>query len=417
MRRSPFTWSSSGCSPPRARRKRASAATAYLARAWQWKEESGGTIVRQLRRLGASCDWSRERFTMDARALARGAGVVRPALGRRADLPRRPHRQLVPAVPDRPLRHRGRARGARRRVRLHQVRPGHPRARCRPETKLGDTGLAVHPKDKRYKHLVGKTLEMPSVDGTITVKVVADEAVDPKFGTGVIKVTPGHDPVDFEIGRRHNLPDQDRHRLRRANDGRRRPLRGDRPLRVPQADRRGHEGARPDREDRALPPRGRHLLSVARPSSSRSCRSSGACRSKPLAEAAIKAVRERRITIFPRSWTKTYYHWMENIQPWCISRQLWWGHRIPAWHCDADGSVHVSTRRPPGVPEVRWAAPAGPGHARHLVLVRPLAVLDPRMARRHDRPPNATIRPPCSSRGPTSSSSGSRGWRCSASTS
>ena len=312
----------------------------YLARAWQWKEESGGQIVHQLRRLGASCDWSRERFTMDAGL----SSAVREAFVRLWDegLIYRDDRIVNWCPKCQTVLSDIEVEREERDDEFVYIKYGPVTlGTVRPETKLGDTGLAVHPKDKRYRHLVGKTLEVPSVDGTITVKVVADEAVDPKFGTGVIKVTPGHDPVDFDIGRRHNLPIKTVIGL----DGKMTAEAG----RYAGLDR--FECRRRIVEDmKAL-----GLIDKIEPYR----HAVGICyRSKtvveplvlkqwwvnvqPLAEAAIKAVRERRITILPRSWTKTYYHWMENIHPWCISRQLWWGHRIPAWYCEKDGSVHVS---------------------------------------------------------------------------
>src|SRR6266571_3433971 len=219
----------------------------------------------------------------------------------------------------------------------------------RPETKLGDTGLAVHPKDKRYAQYVGKTLEIPSVDGTIAVRVVADEAVDPKFGTGVIKVTPGHDPVDFEIGKRHGLPI----RTVIGFDGRMTAAAG----RYAGLDRfECRKRIVDDMKALGLVERiepYRHTVgvcyrckTVVEPLVSKQWWVS----TKPLAEPAIKAVRDGRIKIVPRGWTKTYYHWMENIRPWCVSRQLWWGHRIPAWHCDRCASVHVSRTDLPKCP-------------------------------------------------------------------
>jgi valyl-tRNA synthetase len=312
----------------------------FLARAWKWKEETGGTIVRQLRRLGASCDWSRERFTMDP-GLSRAVRESFVRLWEEGLIYRDdyivnwcPHCQTV--LSDLEVEREERD-GEFVYIKYGPVSLG----TVRPETKLGDTGLAVHPKDKRYRHLVGKTLEVPSVDGTVSVKVVADEAVDPKFGTGVIKVTPGHDPVDFEIGRRHNLPIK----TVIGFDGKMTAAAG----RYAGLDR--FEARKRIVEDmkalgliEKIEPY-RHTVgvcyrckTVVEPLVSKQW----FVQTKPLAEAAIKAVREGRIKILPRSWTKTYYHWMENIRPWCISRQLWWGHRIPAWHCDADGSVHVS---------------------------------------------------------------------------
>jgi valyl-tRNA synthetase len=312
----------------------------FLARAWRWKEESGGQIVRQLRRLGASCDWSRERFTMDA-GLSRAVRESFVRLWEEGLIYRDdyivnwcPKCQTVLSDIE--------VEREERDDEFVYIKYGPVTlGTVRPETKLGDTGLAVHPKDKRYKHLVGQTLEVPSVDGTITVKVVADEAVDPKFGTGVIKVTPGHDPVDFEIGRRHNLPiktvigfdgkmtaEAGRYAGLDRFECRRRIVEDMKALGL-------IEKIEPYRHAVGICYRSK---TVVEPLVSKQWY----LQVKPLAEAAIKAVRERRITIFPRNWTKTYYHWMENIRPWCISRQLWWGHRIPAWYCDADGSVHVS---------------------------------------------------------------------------
>ena len=312
----------------------------FLARAWRWKEETGGTIVRQLRRLGASCDWSRERFTMDP-GLSRAVRESFVRLWQEGLIYRDdyivnwcPRCQTVLSDLE--------VEREERDAEFVYIKYGPVTVgTVRPETKLGDTGLAVHPKDKRYKHLVGTTLEVPSVDGTISVKVVADDAVDPKFGTGVIKVTPGHDPVDFEIGRRHNLPVK----TVIGFDGRMTAEAG----RYAGLDR--FECRKRIVEDlkalglieRIEPYRHAVVVchrckTVVEPLVSKQWY----VQTKPLAEAAIKAVREGRIKIVPRTWTKTYYHWMENIRPWCISRQLWWGHRIPAWHCDADGSVHVS---------------------------------------------------------------------------
>ena len=194
----------------------------------------------------------------------------------------------------------------------------------RPETKLGDTGLAVHPKDRRYRKYVGQTLDIPSVQGNISVKVVADAAVDPKFGTGVIKVTPGHDPVDFEIGRRHGLPV----RTVIGFDGRMTALAG----KYAGMDRfecraRIVEDMKAlGLIDRIEPYR--HAVgicyrckSVVEPLVSKQWY----VNVKPLAETAAKAVRSRRMRMIPAGRRKTYFHWLDNIRPWCISRQLWWG--------------------------------------------------------------------------------------------
>ncbi len=313
---------------------------AFVARVWKWKEESGGTIIRQLKRLGASCDWSRLRFTMDE-GLSRAVREVFVRL----------HDEGLIYRDDRIVNWCPRCQTVlsdlevereERDAEFVYIKYGPlTLGTVRPETKLGDTGLAVHPNDPRYAQYVGRTLEIASVEGPISVKVVADEAVDPEFGTGVIKVTPGHDPVDFEIGKRHGLPI----RTVIGFDGKMTAAAG----KYAGLDR--FETRKRIVEDMQalglidhIEPY-RHAIglcyrckTVVEPLVSKQWY----VNVKPLAEVALAAVRDGRITIIPAGWTKTYDHWMENIHPWCISRQLWWGHRIPAWHCDADGSIHVS---------------------------------------------------------------------------
>ena len=313
---------------------------AFLKMAWKWKEESGGTIIRQLKRLGASCDWSRERFTMDA-GLSRAVREMFVRLWEEGLIYQDdyivnwcPRCQTV--LSDLEVEREERD-GEFVYIKYGPLTLG----TVRPETKVGDTAVAVHPKDKRYKKYVGKTLEVPSVAGAITLRVIADSVVDPKFGTGVIKVTPGHDPVDFEIGRRHKLPI----RTVIGFDGRMTAEAG----KYAGLDRfEARKRIVEDMQALGLIERiepYRHAVgvcyrckTVVEPLISRQWY----VNVEPLAEVALKAVRTKRIKIHPRPWTKTYYHWMENIRPWTISRQLWWGHRIPAWYCDADGSVHVS---------------------------------------------------------------------------
>jgi valyl-tRNA synthetase len=312
----------------------------FLEMAWKWKEESGGDIIRQLKRLGASCDWSRERFTMDA-GLSRAVRETFVRLYEEGLIYQDdyivnwcPRCQTV--LSDLEVEREERD-GEFVYIKYGPLTLG----TVRSETKLGDTAVAVHPRDKRYARYVGKTLEVPSVEGTITLKVIADASVDPKFGTGVIKVTPGHDPVDFEIGRRHKLPT----RTVIGFDGRMTAEAG----KYAGLDRfEARKRIVEDMQALGLIERiepYRHSVgvcyrckTVVEPLISRQWY----VNVNPLAETAIKAVRSRRIKLHPRVWTKTYYHWMENIRPWTISRQLWWGHRIPAWYCDADGSVHVS---------------------------------------------------------------------------
>jgi len=313
---------------------------AFLEMAWKWKEESGGNIIRQLKRLGASCDWSRERFTMDA-GLSRAVRETFVRLHEEGLIYQDdyivnwcPRCQTV--LSDLEVEREERD-GEFVYIKYGPLTLG----TVRPETKVGDTAVAVHPKDKRYKKYVGKTLEVPSVEGTITLKVIADTAVDPKFGTGVIKVTPGHDPTDFEIGRRHHLPT----RTVIGFDGRMTAAAG----KYAGLDRfEARKRIVEDMQALGLIERiepYRHAVGVCY-----RCKTvveplislQWYVNVKPLAEIAIKAVRGRRIKIHPRPWIKTYYNWMENIRPWTISRQLWWGHRIPVWYCDADGGVHVS---------------------------------------------------------------------------
>ena len=312
----------------------------FLAKVWEWKAFSGGTIIKQLKRLGASCDWSRERFTMDE-GLSRAVREVFVRLFEEGLIYQGDY--IVNWCP--------RCRTAlsdlevereERDAEFVYIKYGPlTLGTVRPETKLGDTGLAVHPDDARYRQYVGRTLRVPSVDGDIDIQVVADAAVDPDFGTGVIKVTPGHDPTDFEIGRRHNLPV----RTVIGFDGRMTALAGKYAgLDRFECRRRIVEDMRALGLIERIEPY-RHAVglcyrckTVVEPLVSKQWY----VNVKPLAEAASAAVREDRIRILPRSWSKTYFHWMDNIRPWCISRQLWWGHRIPVWYCDADGSAHAS---------------------------------------------------------------------------
>jgi valyl-tRNA synthetase len=313
---------------------------AFVKRVWQWKEQSGGTIVRQLKRLGASCDWERERFTMDP-GLSSAVREVFVRLWEDGLIYRGDY--IVNWCPRcRTVLSNEEVEHEERDAELYYIKYGPlTLATVRPETKLGDTALAVHPKDRRYARYVGQTLTIPSVEGTIEMKVVADAAVQPKFGTGVIKVTPGHDPVDFEIGRRHGLEvrqviDEDARMNERA--GKYRGLDRFEARRRIVEDMRGLgliEKVEPYRHSVGVCYR---CKTVVEPLVSKQWY----VRMKPLAEPAIAAVRQGRTRIIPRQWSKTYHAWMGNIRDWCISRQLWWGHRLPVWYCDADGSVHVS---------------------------------------------------------------------------
>ncbi len=313
---------------------------AFVARVWRWTDEAGGTIIRQLKRLGASFDLTRLRFTLDV-GLSRAVREAFVRLYEEGLIYRDdyivnwcPRCQTVLSDLE--------VEREERDAEFVYIKYGPlTLGTVRPETKLGDTGLAVHPGDPRYAEYVGRTLRIPSVEGEIEIRVVADEAVDPEFGTGVIKVTPGHDPVDFEIGRRHNLPI----RTVIGFDGRMTAAAG----RYAGQDRfETRKKIVEDLQALGLIDRRepyRHAVglcyrcrTVVEPLVSKQWY----VNVKPLAEVALAAAHDGRITIVPAGWTKTYDQWMENIRPWCISRQLWWGHRIPAWHCETDGSVHVS---------------------------------------------------------------------------
>ena len=313
---------------------------AFIRRVWQWKGEAGGTIIRQLKRLGCSCDWTRERFTMDP-GLSAAVREVFVRLWEEGLIYQGdyivnwcPRCQTV--LSDLEVEHEERD------AELYYIKYGPlSLATVRPETKLGDTALAVHPKDPRYRQYVGKTLRVPSVEGEITLTVIADPAVDPKFGTGVVKVTPAHDPADFEIGRRHGLEVRqvigfDARMNERAGryagldrfECRTRIVEDLQALGL-------IEKVEPYRHSVGVCYR---CKTVVEPLVSKQWY----VRMKPLAAPAIKAVRTGKIRIVPRQWTKTYYQWMEGIRDWCISRQLWWGHRLPVWYCDACAKTHVS---------------------------------------------------------------------------
>ena len=317
---------------------------AFVERVWRWREESGGTIIHQLKRLGCSCDWTRERFTMDPGLSAAVREVFvrlwEEGLIYQGDYIVNWCPRCQTAISDLEVEYEERD------AQLYYIKYGPlTLATVRPETKLGDTALAVHPRDKRYAKYVGQTLPVRSVDGEIALKVIADTAVDPKFGTGVVKVTPAHDPADFEIGRRHGLE------VRQVigGDGKMNALAG----KYAGLDRfEARQRIVSDLETLGLIERiepYRHRIgvcyrcwTVVEPLVSKQWY----VRTKPLAEPAIKAVREGKIRIVPRAWTRTYFSWMEGIRDWCISRQIWWGHRIPVWHCDACRILIVSREDP-----------------------------------------------------------------------
>lgn len=316
---------------------------AFIDRVWQWRGESGGHITRQLRRLGASVDWTREAFTMDDQ-LSRAVIEVFVCLFDE-DLIYRGKRLvnwdpvLHTAVSDLEVvseeeqgklwRFRYPVKGSTEHLVV---------ATTRPETMLGDTAVAVHPDDERYRHLIGKTVVLPLVGREIPV--IADDYVDMEFGTGCLKITPAHDFNDYAVGERHHLPSVnvftgDAH----LNDNAPAAYRGldrfeARERVVADLEAQGLlAGVEPHR---LMVPRGDRTGAVIEPYLT----DQWFVRAGPLAEPAIAAVEDGRIRFVPDNWRKTYFEWMRNIQDWCISRQIWWGHRIPAWY-DEEGNIYV----------------------------------------------------------------------------
>ena len=317
----------------------------FIERVWQWKEQSGGTITTQLRRLGASADWARERFTMDA-GLSAAVRRVFVTLYREGLIYR--DKRLVnwdpvvhTVISDLEVESRE-TRGKLWHIR-YPVEGEAGRfivvATTRPETMLGDTGVAVHPEDERFADLVGKRVRLPLVGRLIPV--VADDYADPEKGSGAVKITPAHDFNDFDVGRRHgleliNIFDRDAH-LTDAVPERYRGLERFAARRRVLADLEAE-----DLIDKVED----HVLMV--PHHDRSgvviepwLTDQWYCNAAVLAQPAIAAVESGRTQFVPRQWENTFYEWMRNIQPWCISRQLWWGHQIPAWY-GPDGAVFVA---------------------------------------------------------------------------
>ena len=338
----------------------------FLERVWQWKAESGGVIVNQLKRLGASCDWSRERFTMDE-GLSRAVVKVFVELHRQGLIYKDKRLvnwdpKLLTAISDLEVQQievKGSLWYLRYPLEGANFDPDDPStfivvATTRPETMLGDSAVAVHPHDERYAHLVGKHVILPLVGRKIPI--VADEYSDPEKGSGAVKVTPAHDFNDFEIGRRHNLPQisvlsqegkltlvGNEEYLRALPEGALQlaeELHGldrfaARKQIVARLDDFGFlERVEPNTH---MVPHGDRSGAVIEPYLT----DQWYVDARTLAQPAIAAVRHGATTFVPKNWEKTYFDWMENIQPWCISRQLWWGHQIPAWY-GPDGKVFVA---------------------------------------------------------------------------
>ena len=324
----------------------------FLKRAWEWKRVYGGRIIEQLKKLGCSCDWERERFTMDE-GLSRAVKEVFIRLYRKGLIYRGERiinwcPKCRTSISDAEVEHEEKE-GNFWHIK-YPLKSGDGYvvvATTRPETMLGDTAVAVHPEDKRYKDLVGKTVVLPLMDREIPV--VADEYVDKEFGTGVVKITPAHDPNDFEVGLRHGLP-----QIKVMNDE---AQMNENAGRYKGLDR--YEARRRIAED--LEKLGLLLKTEPHVHSVGTCYRCGTViepaiseqwfvRMKPLAEPAIEVVRNGAIKFIPERFARIYLNWMENIQDWCISRQLWWGHRIPAYYCGECGFVAVEHEKPDSCP-------------------------------------------------------------------
>ena len=316
---------------------------AFIEEVWTWKRESGGHITRQLRRMGASVDWSRERFTMDeglseavrevfvqlheqdlvyrGKRLVNWDPVLRTAL---SDL------EVVASEEQGHLWH----------LRYPIVDSDEVLvvATTRPETMLGDTAIAVHPDDPRYREWIGKSVRLPLTGRDIPI--VADDYVDPEFGSGCVKITPAHDFNDYQVGLRHDLPlvniFTDTAHLGEAAPEAYQGLSREQAREQVLEDLEAQGLLERTEEHPLTIPRGDRSGAVVEPYLT----DQWYVRAGPLAEKAVAAVRDGRIRFVPENWSRTYYDWMENIEDWCISRQLWWGHRIPAWY-DADGTPHV----------------------------------------------------------------------------
>ena len=316
----------------------------FLEHVWSWKEEYGGKIVDQFKRIGASCDWSRQRFTMDP-GVSRAVNEAFVRLYERGLLYRGEYMVnwdpgTLTALSDLEV--------------VHEEQKGHlwhlrypitgsdgeyvVVATTRPETMLGDTAIAVHPDDKRYKHLVGKTITLPLVGREL--KVIFDDFVDPEFGTGIVKITPAHDPNDFAAGQKHGLEIinilTDEAKIN-ANGGKYEGLDRYEARKQIGADLEAlgliekiedyvNKVGKSQRSGLAVEPRVSMQWFI---------------KTKSLAEPSIEAVESGQMEIMPEQWRRNYFEWMNNIRDWCVSRQLWWGHRIPAWYTE-DGEMFVA---------------------------------------------------------------------------
>ncbi len=318
----------------------------FIEKVWEWKEKYGGKIVEQLKELGASCDWDRQRFTMDE-GLSRAVREVfvrlyEEELIYRANYITNWCPRCHTALSDLEVEYHER--------KSHLYYIDYPLAvadqdarltiaTTRPETMLGDTAVAVNPEDERYKNFIGKKVLLPLADREIPV--IADEYVDKDFGTGALKITPAHDPNDFEIGKRHDLPEitvigKDARMINVPEKYMGHSREDCRKTVVEDLEKAGFL-TKTEKYTHAVGECYRCKTTVEP-----NLGMQWFVKTKPLAEKAIEAVKNGDIEFIPKNWENTYFEWMNNIRDWCISRQIWWGHRIPAWFCDDCGGVTVS---------------------------------------------------------------------------
>ncbi len=325
----------------------------FLERAWEWKRLYGGRIIEQLKRLGSSCDWSRERFTLDEGC----SDAVQEVFIRLYEqgLIYRGERIInwcptcLTSISDAEVEYEEKnSHFYHLRYPLVEGEGYLVLATTRPETLLGDTAVAVHPEDERYQHLIGQHVRLPLTGRTIPI--IADTYVESEFGTGVVKITPAHDPNDFEVGLRHNLPvlnilTEDAHINEHGGayagltrEAARKQILSDLEAEglLEKTEPHKHNVGTCYRCSTVVEPRVSFQWFV---------------KMKPLAEPAIEVVKSKETRFVPERFDKTYFNWMENIRDWCISRQLWWGHRIPAYYCQACGHTSVAREKPDTCPD------------------------------------------------------------------
>jgi valyl-tRNA synthetase len=320
----------------------------FLERAWEWKRVYGGRIVEQLKKLGSSCDWERERFTMDE-GLSKAVREVFIRLYRKGLIYRGERiinwcPKCNTSISDAEVEYEEKEGNF-----WHIKYPIKGRNECiviattRPETMLGDTAVAVHPDDDRYKHLIGSYVILPLMNREIPI--IADEYVDMEFGTGAVKITPAHDPNDFEIGLRHNLS-----QIKVIGDDATMTENARQYAGLDRYEARQRVVEDLKNMDLLLKVEGHthnvgtcyRCSTVIEPLISKQWFVS----MKPLAKPAIDVVKDGTVKFVPERFSKIYFNWMENIQDWCISRQLWWGHRIPAYYCQKCGFTMVEHDKP-----------------------------------------------------------------------